>query len=205
MYNLIRALAAIGVTTSAFLAFQTSGQVLREYPVAPQYSDDGDLLLPNDYEGWVFVGSNLGLAYRPDLAVTTAAESARADRRLFHNIYIHPAAYAHFRSTKQFPDPTILVMERFAAADREPQGIVSAGVFNGARVGLEIAVKNSRRPDRKTTIWAYYDFTDPSDGSKTKPKAAAFEDSDCESCHREHAGRDNVWVQFYPALRKFLP
>jgi hypothetical protein len=34
------------------------------------------------------------------------------------------------------------------------------------------------------------------------PAAAA--DADCESCHRAHAGLDNVWVQVYPTLRKLI-
>jgi hypothetical protein len=182
------------------LSPQVQGQEL----IVPLYSSSGELIAPKDYETWVFAGSNLGLAYRPDLPITTAAEAERADLRLFHNIYIDPAAYAHFRATRQFPEPTILVMELHAAADREPRGVVSAGVFNGERVGLEVAVKNSRRPDGKTTTWAYYDFTEPSDGSKIKQSAPAFSDDRCESCHHQHADKDNVWVQFYPALRQFL-
>jgi hypothetical protein len=93
-------------------------------------------------------------------------------------------------------------MDRFAAADEEPRGIVSEGVFNGEREGLEVAVKNLSRPDGKTTPWAYYDFTDASDPSKTRTSAPAFADERCESCHRQHASKDNVcWVQFYPVLR----
>jgi hypothetical protein len=37
------------------------------------------------------------------------------------------------------------------------------------------------------------------------PQATAHPDSDCADCHRDHAGRDRVWVQFYPVLRKLLP
>jgi len=62
-------------------------------------------------------------------------------------------------------------------------------------------VKNMNRPDGKTTPWAYYEFTDPSDPTKTLPTASAFPDQACESCHRAHASLDNVWVQFYPTLR----
>jgi hypothetical protein len=40
------------------------------------------------------------------------------------------------------------------------------------------------------------------DPSKVAPTAAAFADDHCEHCHREHASTDNVWVQFYPTLRK---
>jgi len=170
----------------------------------PRYAANGDLLAPTGFENWVFVGSNLGLSYDPSLFAMTLREGARsAAGQIFHNIYMDPEAYAHFVATKEFPEPTIFVMEQYLAADRP--GVLAKGVFNGARVGVEVSVKNSRRPDGSTTPWAYYDFTDPADRSKMKPSAAAHPDKDCADCHRDHAGPDRVWVQFYPVLRKLLP
>jgi cytochrome P460 len=181
-------------------------------PSVPRYTADGQLLAPVGYESWVFVGSNFGLAYRRDLPARVEADASRSeqpqrrpevrpDQQQFHNVYINPEAYAYFVATGEFPNPTILAMDRFAAADKEPKGIVSNGVFNGNRLGLEVAVKNLSRPDGKTTPWAYYDFTDPSDPAKPRTAAPAFPDAACESCHRQHASKDNVWVQFYPVLR----
>jgi hypothetical protein len=158
----------------------------------------------------VFVGSNLGLAYKQDLPAMTALEAKRADAPEFHNVYINKEAYDRFVATREFPIPTIMVMQKFAAADKEPRGIVSAGVFNGLQIGLEVAVKNLPRPDRSTTAWAYYDFTDTYDKSNTYDKskvrasAPAFPDNMCESCHKQNASRDNVWVQFYPTLLKLI-
>jgi hypothetical protein len=62
-------------------------------------------------------------------------------------------------------------------------------------------VKNTSRPDGKTTRWAYYSFTDPSDRLKVLSSATAFADAACAHCHRRHASVDSVWVQFYPVLR----
>jgi hypothetical protein len=168
---------------------------------APQYTASGELIRPVGFETWVFVGSNLGLAYRPDLPDITAQESIRANQPLFHNIYIDPEAYAYFRKTREFPTPTILIMEMFKAADKEPKDVLAKGAFDGERIGIEVAVKNVARPDGSKTPWAYYDFTDPRDRSKILPSAAAFPDAACETCHRKHAGKDNVWVQLYPRLR----
>jgi hypothetical protein len=95
-------------------------------------------------------------------------------------------------------------MDVFAAADKEPQNVVAKGVFNGERIGLEVAVKNSSRPDGRKTVWAYYDFTDRSDPSKLKATAPAFPDESCETCNRHRAGVDHVWVQFYPTLRALI-
>jgi Cytochrome P460 len=83
----------------------------------------------------------------------------------------------------------------------EPSDVLASGVFSGRRVGLEVAVKNSFRADGKTTSWAYYNFTDPSDPAKVLASATAFPDQSCANCHQLHASIDNVWVQFHPTLR----
>ena len=167
----------------------------------PRYAPSGELLLPNGFETWVFVGSNVGLSYAPEAAAAASAPPPRAGRQQFHNVSIDKAAYEYFLANDRFPEGTILVMQVFEAADKEPKGVLASGVFNGRRVGLDVAVKNASRPDGKTTPWAYYNFTDRSDRSKVLASAAAFPDEACANCHQRHASIDNVWVQFYPALR----
>ena len=189
------------VLVVAWLASLSSA--VSQSAATPQYAPDGRLKVPVGFETWVFVGSNLGLAYKAELTAMTATEATRAAPQLFHNVYINPEAYEHFRRTKTFPEPTILVMEVFSAASKESD-ILSSGVFNGERRGLEVAVKNTARPDGQTTPWAYYDFTDRQQPSNIREFAPAFPDQVCESCHRQHASIDNVWVQFYPSLRKLL-
>jgi Cytochrome P460 len=167
----------------------------------PRYTPSGELVLPNGFETWVFVGSNLGLSYTPDAATAAGAPPPRAARQQFHNVAINKAAYDYFLANDRFPDRTVLVMQVFEAADKETKGVLASGMFNGRRVGLEVAVKNASRPDGKTTPWAYYNFTDPSDRAKVLASAPAFPDQACANCHQLHASIDNVWVQFYPALR----
>jgi hypothetical protein len=178
----------------------------------PQYTADGRMMqLPAGFETWVFVGSNLGLAYRDELMGMDAREASRAaDQQFFHNIYINPEAYAHFAATKEFPDPTILVMEVFLPADRDPNGALKAGVFNGDRVGIEVAVKDTRRPaghlaPPAASPWAYYIFMNPFQPNPVlRQTAPANQDGSCQACHKANAPPDNVWVRFYPALRKLL-
>jgi hypothetical protein len=167
----------------------------------PRYAPSGDLLLPDGFETWVFVGSNLGLSYTPDAAAAASAPPPRPGRQQFHNVSINRAAYDYFLANGRFPDLTVLVMQVFEAAEKEPKGVLASGVFNGGRVGLEVAVKNASRPDGKTAPWAYYNFTDQSDRSKVLASAPAFPDESCANCHQRHASIDNVWVQFYAALR----
>jgi len=209
--------AALTVTIVG-LALAWAGSMSRvegQQGARPQYTPQGELKLPVGFESWVFVGSNLGMVYRPDppanpamTAMTNAREATRADAQVFHNVYIDPEAYAHFAATKEFPDPTVLVMEVFTAADKQQQPVLSKGVFNGERIGLEVAVKDTRRPPvhpapPPPAAWQYYTFQDPGDPKSTlqtvvKPESTGF----CQACHQKHASKDNVWVQFYPTLRK---
>jgi hypothetical protein len=68
----------------------------------PQYTAGGDLLLPNGFQTWVFVGSNLGLSYTPDAAAAVSAPSPRAPRQQFHNVSINRAAYDYFLANAGF-------------------------------------------------------------------------------------------------------
>jgi hypothetical protein len=191
----------VGATALCFTLAASAPHAQSQVADEPRYAPSGDLMLPNGFETWVFVGSNLGLSYTPDAAAAASAPPPRAPRQQFHNVFINKNAYDYFLANGRFPDRTILVMQVFEAADKEPKGVLASGMFNGHRVGLEVALKNASRPDGKTTPWAYYNFTDPSDRSKVLASAAAFPDEACANCHQLHASVDNVWVQFYPALR----
>jgi Cytochrome P460 len=164
----------------------------------PQYNEKGELKRPADYRGWVFVGSNIGLQYRKDVSETGRPEKERGkEPGDFHNVYINREAYEHYRRTGKFPDPTMLVMDVYEAKEKEPKNIVSRGLFPGNQLHIEMAVKNSRRPDGSKTDWAYYAF------GTNQATAKAFPDSACYQCHLKHAEDDNVWVQFYPSLRMY--
>ncbi len=199
--KLSRRCVLAGAAALCFALAASSPHAQGQVADGPRYGSSGDLLLPNGFETWVFVGSNLGLSYTPDAAKAASAPPPRAPRQQFHNVSINKAAYDYFLANNRFPDGTVLVMQVFEAADKETKGVLASGKFNGRRVGLEVAVKNASRPDGKATPWAYYNFTDPSDQSKVLASAAAFADETCANCHRLHASIDNVWVQFYPALR----
>ena len=187
-------LSAIALCLSVALAQQT---VVPSSNV-PKYKDK-ELLFPNGFrDNWLFVGSNLGLLYKGEPPNVPT----------FHNIYLNPEAYPYFRDNGKFPDPTMLVMDIYKNQDREEQGIVTKGSFNGDWDGNFVAVKDSRRPpgpNGETTIWAYYlFFPDSSNPPKRSASAPAEADTDCENCHREHGKVDHVWVQFYPVLRDLM-
>ena len=90
-------------------------------------------------------------------------------------------------------------MEVFKAEEKDRGGILASGQFQGKRIELAAAVKDTHRPGGGVP-WAYYSFELDQDSNPVKP-ARAFPDAHCYDCHLKHASKDNVWVQFYPALR----
>ena len=154
------------------------------YAQIPQYAGKATLKAPEGYRDWYFVGSNLGISY---------SENASKDPN-FKNIYIPRAAADTFKKTGAFPEKTMLVMEVYQPKrDASP---AKQGQFEGKFVGIEVAVKDKSAVEEG---WAYYNFI--GDKGEQKQTAKAFGKQACWSCHKEHGGKDNVFVQFYPRLR----
>ena len=154
----------------------------------PTYTAAGDLIRPEDYRTWIFVGASLGLSYDED-----AAE--REGPGAFTNVYIQPEAYRYFMETGEFPEGTMLPMDVFRPGSRE--SINQAGYFEKDFLGMEVAVKDS---ERYPEGWAYLSFRDRSGG--LRESASAFPKERCYDCHAEHAATDNVFTQFYPVLQR---
>lgn len=191
------ALLAAGLVVLVTVAAVAPGPATR-----PGYTADGKLVAPEGYHRWVFVGADLSPRYREDLDDPRPRAPERHEEArpgAFHNIYINREAYDEYLRTRKFPDPTILVMEVFRAAERDAKGVLASGRFEAERIGLEAAVKDTKRPGGGKD-WAYYDFDVQANSGRVNP-AAAMPDDRCYTCHLQHASVDNVWVQFYPVLR----
>jgi len=156
---------------------------------APRYTGDKELVRPEGYREWVFIGATLGMSYREGEAPATPGPQE------FHNLYIAPAAYREYKSSGKFPEGTMLVMEKMTAASQV--SINQRGHFEDKAVGIEVALKDSSQYDE---TWAYFNFI-RSDGSGA-PSVKAFKKESCWACHNEHAATDNVFTQFYPMLRR---
>jgi len=155
-------------------------------PASPNYDDEGFLLRPADFESWVFVGASLGLTYADE----------PPSHEMFHNVYINPEAYRHFRATGEFPDKTMLAMTLYSAEEKTDFG---SGQFEGELHGFEMAVKDEERFDEG---WAYYGFGGMGGIDAASPRARAQSKSSCYDCHASHAATDNVFTQYYPVLRR---
>ena len=154
----------------------------------PAYTEEGDLIRPQGYRTWVFVGASLGLSY-------SEGDAEREGPGAFTNVYIQSEAYRYFMETGEFPEKTMLPMDIFRPGARE--SINQAGYFEKDFLGMEMAVKDS---ERYPEGWAYVSFRDRAGGLKAS--ASAFPKDRCHDCHAEHAATDNVFTQFYPMLQR---
>ncbi len=187
MRNTITVAALVTLVAALVVAAQDAKPSL-DGMALPAYTADGDLIRPDGYRTWVFVGASLGLSYNED-----AAE--REGPGAFTNVYIQPEAYRYFMATGEFPEGTMLPMDIFRPGSRE--SINQAGYFEKDFLGMEVAVKDS---DRYPEGWAYLSFRDRSGG--LRESASAFPRERCYNCHAEHAATDNVFTQFYPVLQR---
>ena len=181
-------LVLVGLGTLAAILGGTQAAPALDEMVQPAYTAQGDLIRPEGYRTWVFVGASLGLSYEENGGQSEGPGA-------FHNVYIQPQAYDHFMETGEFPEKTILAMETFLPGSRE--SINQAGYFEKDFVGMAVAVKDRERYDEG---WAYLSYRDPAGG--LKPAAGAFPKETCFNCHAEHGATDNVFTQFYPILQR---
>lgn len=185
----------LAVLLAMYALVWTSSEVTaqgNDVPAAamPQYDDDGQLLLPEDYRQWIFVGSSLGLSY----------SEGGGGHEMFHHTLMEPSAYDHFRRTGDFRQGTMLALLLHNPGDNSlPQ---RQGRFAGAVQTVEMAVKDGSTNSADVNDWAYYGF---GTARGLRDRATAFEADTCASCHAQHAAHDNVFMQFYPLLREEAP
>ena len=151
----------------------------------PRFTAQKELLRPEGFREWIFVGATLGVSY---------SEKAPSNPT-FHNLYINPRAYREYEQSGRFPDGTIIAMETLTAGQQT--SIARHGQFQDQVTGLEAAVKDS---SRFPNSWAYFAFTRR--GQDPAPTATAFPKEACWDCHHQHGATDNVFTQFYPVLRR---
>lgn len=158
----------------------------------PEYTAAGELILPQNFETWVYVGSPL---------TPNALNGGKANFPEFHNVYIEPVAYAIYQRTKVFPEGTIMFKElQLTQAQQFPDGSRTEpsgrGYFPGALNGADVTVKDSKR-FAATAGWGYFNF------NHSEPKAPTGKlraKEECAFCHIVNAKKDSVWTQFYPRL-----
>jgi hypothetical protein len=151
------------------------------------FSSDGSLSQPQGYREWVYVGTPL---------TPNDMNGREAAFPEFHNVYINPEAWDAYQRTGKFPDGTVLIKELVSVGSKEASS--GQGYFMGEFIGLEAAVKDSKRFAKEPGYWAYFSFghsyplADATKAQKT---------DNCATCHQSRAADDFVFTQYYPVLR----
>jgi hypothetical protein len=165
------------------LAAKASG----DFP-KPGFNGKGELVRPDvSYREWVYIGTPLT---PNDLNPPEAAFPE------FHNVYIHPNDFDHWKRTGTFPDGTVIIKELVLVG--ATQAVSGKGYFMGEYTGLEAAIKDSKRFKDEPGSWAYFSFGHSYPLADT---AQAFPAPACNACHAASAADDFVFTQFYPVLR----
>ena len=92
---------ATGVIVTTVFA-QSSSSALTRSRYLPEYTDSGDLILPKNWQEWVYVGSPL---------TPNALNGGKAGFPEYHNVYIEPGSYQMYKKTNEFPEGTIFFKE----------------------------------------------------------------------------------------------
>ncbi len=155
------------------LSFDSSGRLLRPDPEL--------------YRSWVYIGTPL---------TPNELNPPEASFPEFHNVYIHPGDYHHYRSYGTFRDGTVLIKELVTVGSKA--AVSGNGYFMGEFTGLEATIKDSQRFPNEPGYWAYFSFGHSYPLAET---AEAFPTAACNSCHDASAADDFVFTQYYPVLR----
>ena len=165
-----------------------------------EFTTDGKVKIPENWREWVYVGTPL---------TPNALNGGEAPFPEFHNVYIEPSAWEHYKASGKFANGTqiakelVSVRENDNAEDGSSSEVSGQGYFQGEFIGLELTVKDTDKFADQPGGWVYYSF-----GHKPEPyeqTAEAFPADACNSCHEANAADDFVFTQFYPVLRSVKP
>jgi hypothetical protein len=177
--------------TYSFLALALSMSVLSATTVHAEefFSIKNDeLQRPTGYREWVYVGTPL---------TPNDMNDGKAAFPEFHNVYIDPKSWSHWKTKGEFRDGTILMKELVAVGSKA--AVSGLGYFQGKFLGLEATIKSKKHFPNEPGNWGYYSFSTPDHKSLNKT-AKAFPAASCNACHATAAADDFVFTQYYPIL-----
>jgi hypothetical protein len=150
--------------------------------------EDGELQRPTGYREWIYVGTPV---------TPNELNNGKAAFPEFHNVYIDPESWSHWKVTGEFREGTILIKEHVAVGSKA--AVSGNGYFQGDFVGLEATIKSAAHFPNEPGNWAYYSFSTP-EGETVTTTATAMPTASCNSCHDASAADDFVFTQYYPVL-----
>jgi hypothetical protein len=160
---------------------------------AATFNSKGELLLPEDFREWVFIGAPL---------TPNGLNDGKAGFPEYHHVYVNPDAFAVYRRTGEFPDGTVIakelvLLQKGEFKDGSKTAPSGRGFFAGEFHGMDVMVKDSER-FADTNAWGFFNF-----GHHAPPyvrTAKAAPGKSCASCHSANAGKGMVFRTYYPIL-----
>ena len=149
---------------------------------------NGELKRPTGYREWVYVGTPV---------TPNDLNNGKAPFPEFHNVYIDPKSWKHWKKTGTFREGTILIKELISVGSKS--AVSGNGYFMGDFLGLEATIKSKKYFPNEPGNWAYFSFSTKDHKSLNKT-ATAFPASACNDCHKASAATDFVFTQYYPVL-----
>jgi len=152
-----------------------------------------------DAQGTLHVPSS----YRADYEFLGAWAIAAAEKGVgsseLHNVYASPGAIAGYRTSRRFPDRTVLVKEVYETSTAP----MTTGTVSHARTlkGWFVMVKDSKNSHPGNLLWgngwawSWFDAGNPTKTTSTDYK------KDCLPCHVPAQQTDWVYTSGYPALK----
>ena len=150
---------------------------------------NGKLERPTGYREWVYVGTPL---------TPNDMNNGKAAFPEFHNVYMDPESWAHWKEHGSFREGTILIKELISVGSKK--AVSGNGYFQGRFLGLEATIKSKRWFPNEPGNWAYFSFSTPDHRSLLRA-APALPTASCNACHQAAAADDWVFTQHYPVLR----
>ncbi len=205
--RLVRGLLAIVVFSCVGLATaqdykadpKTFAKDYKYIVIEPVWTGDDklDLVQPRDFRRWVFIGAPL---------TPNGLNGGRANFPEFHNVYVQPEAFQHYRDHGEWPEGTMMAKELQLVDSEGKEGVQEdgsrfepsgRGYFPGKVNGMDVSVKDSTRFSESKN-WGYFNF-----GHHAEPYAAtatAQPIAACAGCHIANASEDMVYMELYRPL-----
>jgi len=152
------------------------------------FNKAGKLVQPTGYREWIFVGAPL---------TPNDMNNGKAAFPEFHNVYIDPVSWRHWKQTGEFRDGTIVTKELVSVGSK--QTFSGNGYFQGEYIGLEAMVKSKEHFPDAPGHWGFFRFTIENSSNLLKASTVQAKES-CSTCHQSGA-TDYVFTQHYPVLR----
>lgn len=177
-----------GITACLALTVSASGDSPPPSVDVARFTEEGALVVPENMNEWVFLGSSLGMGY-------SQADFDPDSPGMFQVARMEPAAWRAFLETGRFVDGTMIALHFFGSQNEI--SINRAGFVMDDLHFAEIHYKDSARfPDG-------FNFYNVENGAETAEEIPV--PNECVECHKRDGAYDGVFVQFYPVIHEYLP